>query len=56
MLLSIAEELTARGLAPSVAVAKEHLGWAVSLGTVGYAVGKFAAGVWLTCWVGGETT
>ena len=43
-LLSIAEELTARGLAPSVAVAKERLGWAVSLGTVGYAVGKFAAG------------
>ena len=24
--------------------AKERLGWAVSLGTVGYAVGKFAAG------------
>ncbi len=44
MLLSIAEELTAQGLAPSVAVAKERLGWAVSLGTVGYAVGKFAAG------------
>ena len=44
MLLSIAEDLTARGLAPSVAVAKERLGWAVTLGTVGYAVGKFAAG------------
>jgi sugar phosphate permease len=44
MLLSIAEELTARGLTPSKAVAKEGLGWAVSLGTVGYAVGKFAAG------------
>ena len=44
MLLSIAEELTTRGLATSVAVAKERLGWAVSLGTVGYAVGKFAAG------------
>ena len=43
-LLSIAEELTARGLSPSVAVAKEQLGWAVSLGTVGYALGKFAAG------------
>ena len=43
-LLSIAEDLTARGLAPSVAVAKERLGWAVSLGTVGYALGKFAAG------------
>jgi sugar phosphate permease len=44
MLLSIAEELTARGVTPSVAVAKEQLGWAVSLGTVGYALGKFAAG------------
>ena len=44
MLLSIADELTARGLAPSASVAKERLGWAVSLGTVGYAVGKFAAG------------
>ena len=44
MLLSISEELTARGLTPSVAIAKERLGWAVSLGTVGYAVGKFAAG------------
>ena len=30
--------------APSVADAKEQLGWAVSLGTVGYAIGKFAAG------------
>jgi OPA family glycerol-3-phosphate transporter-like MFS transporter len=44
MLLSIAEDLTAQGLAPSVAIAKERLGWAVSLGTIGYAVGKFAAG------------
>lgn len=44
MLLSIAEDLTARGLTPSVADAKERLGWAISLGTVGYAVGKFAAG------------
>ncbi|HKI20603.1 MAG TPA: MFS transporter [Isosphaeraceae bacterium] len=43
-LLAIAEELTARGLAPNVSEAKERLGWAVSLGTVGYAVGKFAAG------------
>ena len=44
MLLSIAEELTARGATPSIAVAKEELGWAVSLGTVGYALGKLAAG------------
>ena len=43
-LLTIAEELRARGLAPSVAVAKERLGWAVSLGTIGYALGKFGAG------------
>jgi OPA family glycerol-3-phosphate transporter-like MFS transporter len=43
-LLAIAEELTARGLAPSVDDAKERLGWAITLGTVGYAVGKFAAG------------
>ncbi len=43
-LLSIAEELTSRGLAANVPDAKERLGWAVTLGTVGYAVGKFAAG------------
>ena len=43
-LLSIAEDLTAQGETPSVAVAKERLGWAVTLGTVGYAMGKFAAG------------
>ena len=43
-LLSIAEELAQRGLAPSAAAAKERLGWAISLGTVGYALGKFAAG------------
>ncbi len=43
-LLLIAEDLKARGMAPSVAVAKEQLGWAVSLGTLGYAMGKFAAG------------
>ena len=43
-LLSIAEELKARGLAPSVSDAKDQLGWAVSLGTLGYAIGKFAAG------------
>lgn len=44
MLLSIAEDLTARRLTPSIALAKECLGWAVSLGTIGYALGKFAAG------------
>jgi sugar phosphate permease len=44
MLLSIAEELTLRGLTTSVADAKERLGWAVTLGTFGYAIGKFAAG------------
>jgi sugar phosphate permease len=43
-LLAIAEEMTRRGLAPSVAEAKDRLGWVVSLGTVGYAIGKFAAG------------
>jgi sugar phosphate permease len=43
-LLSIAEELKAQGLASSVADAKNQLGWAVSLGTLGYAIGKFAAG------------
>ncbi len=43
-LLSIAEELKAGGLAPSVSDAKDQLGWAVSLGTLGYAIGKFAAG------------
>ncbi len=43
-MLAIAKELTARGLAPNVSEAKDRLGWAVSLGTVGYAVGKFAAG------------
>jgi OPA family glycerol-3-phosphate transporter-like MFS transporter len=44
MLLSIAEELTARGARDSIADAKDSLGWALSLGTVGYAIGKFAAG------------
>jgi sugar phosphate permease len=43
-LLEIAKELTARGLASNVSEAKDRLGWAVSLGTVGYALGKFAAG------------
>ena len=43
-LLSIAEELTARGETLNTADAKEQLGWAVTLGTFGYAIGKFAAG------------
>jgi OPA family glycerol-3-phosphate transporter-like MFS transporter len=43
-LLAIAQELRARGLAPDIATAKEQLGWTVSLGTIGYALGKFAAG------------
>jgi sugar phosphate permease len=43
-LLAIAKDLTARGLASNVSEAKDRLGWAVSLGTVGYALGKFAAG------------
>jgi sugar phosphate permease len=43
-LLAIANDLTARGLASDVSEAKDRLGWAVSLGTVGYALGKFAAG------------
>jgi OPA family glycerol-3-phosphate transporter-like MFS transporter len=43
-LLAIAEELTAHGLALSVQDAKARLGWAVTLGTIGYAIGKFAAG------------
>jgi len=43
-LLSIAEELRARGLAKSVSDAKNQLGWAVSLGILGYSMGKFAAG------------
>jgi sugar phosphate permease len=43
-LLAIAQDLTTRGLAPNVSEAKDRLGWAISLGTVGYAVGKFAAG------------
>jgi sugar phosphate permease len=43
-LLAIAEELQARGLAADIASAKEQLGWVITLGTVGYALGKFAAG------------
>jgi OPA family glycerol-3-phosphate transporter-like MFS transporter len=38
----ITEELVARGMDPGEA--KDHLGWAVSLGIVGYALGKFVAG------------
>jgi OPA family glycerol-3-phosphate transporter-like MFS transporter len=52
-LLAIAEELRARGLAEDVGKAKEQLGWAVSLGTIGYALGKFAAGS-LTDLLGGR--
>ncbi len=53
-LLSIAEELTARGHTPTVSDAKERLGWAVTLGTLGYAIGKFAAGS-LVDLLGGRT-
>jgi sugar phosphate permease len=52
-LLAIAEELRARGMAENVDKAKEQLGWAVSLGTIGYALGKFAAGS-LTDLLGGR--
>jgi OPA family glycerol-3-phosphate transporter-like MFS transporter len=38
----ITEELVARGMGP--AAVKDALGWAVSLGTIAYALGKFAAG------------
>jgi sugar phosphate permease len=52
-LLAIAEELRARGMAENVGKAKEQLGWAVSVGTIGYALGKFAAGS-LTDLLGGR--
>jgi OPA family glycerol-3-phosphate transporter-like MFS transporter len=39
---SITEDLVARGMDPGDV--KDRLGWAVSLGTIGYALGKFAAG------------
>jgi OPA family glycerol-3-phosphate transporter-like MFS transporter len=52
-LLAIAGELRARGLAQDISRAKEQLGWAVSLGTIGYALGKFAAGT-LTDLLGGR--
>ncbi len=52
-LLAVAEELRLHGLAEDIDKAKEQLGWAVSLGTVGYALGKFAAGS-LTDLLGGR--
>jgi OPA family glycerol-3-phosphate transporter-like MFS transporter len=52
-LLAIAAELHSHGLAESVDQGKEQLGWAVSLGTIGYALGKFAAGS-LTDLLGGR--
>jgi OPA family glycerol-3-phosphate transporter-like MFS transporter len=48
---AIAEDLVARGMNPGDV--KDRLGWAVSLGTVGYALGKFAAGS-LTDLLGGR--
>jgi sugar phosphate permease len=50
-LLKIADELTTRGLEPKAA--EEWLGWVISLGTIGYALGKFAAGS-LTDLLGGR--
>jgi sugar phosphate permease len=41
---AIADELQRHGLAPDLDHAKEQLGWTISLGTIGYALGKFAAG------------
>ena len=52
-LLAIATELHVRGLAINVDQAKEQLGWVISLGTIGYALGKFAAGS-LTDLLGGR--
>jgi OPA family glycerol-3-phosphate transporter-like MFS transporter len=43
-MLAIAEDLKAHGAVTSVAAAREQLGWVVTVGTVGYAAGKFAAG------------
>ena len=43
-LLLIAEDLTQRGVTPSIAVAKKQLGLGISVGTFAYAVGKFGAG------------
>jgi OPA family glycerol-3-phosphate transporter-like MFS transporter len=39
---SITEDLVARGMDP--ARVRDALGWALTLGTIGYAIGKFAAG------------
>jgi OPA family glycerol-3-phosphate transporter-like MFS transporter len=47
----ITEDLVSRGMDPGDV--KEWLGWAVSLGTIGYALGKFAAGS-LTDLLGGR--
>jgi OPA family glycerol-3-phosphate transporter-like MFS transporter len=48
---AITEDLVARGMDPGDV--KDRLGWAVSLGTIGYALGKFAAGS-LTDLLGGR--
>lgn len=50
---AIADELRSRGLVRDLGQAREQLGWAVSFGTVGYALGKFAAGS-LTDLLGGR--
>src|ERR1700730_10721912 len=47
----ITNELVGRGF--DAAIVRSWLGWAVSLGTVGYAIGKFAAGS-LTDLLGGR--
>jgi len=47
----ITEDLVSRGMDPGEV--KDRLGWAVSLGTIGYALGKFAAGS-LTDLLGGR--
>jgi OPA family glycerol-3-phosphate transporter-like MFS transporter len=47
----ITEDLVEKGMDPRTV--KDHLGWAVSLGTIGYALGKFAAGS-LTDLLGGR--
>jgi OPA family glycerol-3-phosphate transporter-like MFS transporter len=48
---AISEDMAARGVDP--ANVRDALGWAVSLGTIGYALGKFAAGS-LTDLLGGR--
>jgi OPA family glycerol-3-phosphate transporter-like MFS transporter len=47
----ITDDLVAQGMDPGEA--RDHLGWAVSLGTIGYALAKFAAGS-LTDLLGGR--